>query len=183
MAVAATARVRAAGVAAGLIFVGTGPDEARLRREALALLGTAAGFAGHVSDPAALATAYASADVFLHVNPYEPFGIGPLEAMASGVPVVVPRAGGVLTYANDGNAWLSDPHPSAFGNVILNVLSCPDAPRRAEALATARRYDWGEVAPRIFKCYDELRARGCRDDAARWEARPATAVGRRETAP
>jgi glycosyltransferase involved in cell wall biosynthesis len=30
---------------------------------------------------------YASADVFVHPNPCEPFGIAPLEAMASGIPV------------------------------------------------------------------------------------------------
>lgn len=168
-AIRATACVRAAGVDAGLIFVGTGPDEARLQREAKPLLGSAAGFAGHVADTTALATAYASADVFLHVNPCEPFGIGPLEAMASGVPVVLPRAGGVLTYATDRNAWLSTPDPAAFSKAILSVLSFPDPLRRIKALDTARQYNWGEVGPRVFRLYDELRARACHDDAGRWE--------------
>ena len=49
-------------------------------------------------DRETLATFYASADVFVHPNPREPFGIGPLEAMSSGVPVVMPAAGGVLEY-------------------------------------------------------------------------------------
>lgn len=167
-AVAAVAHLRASGVPAGLIFVGSGPDEARLRRTAAALLGTAVGFAGHVAHPAALATAYASADVFLHVNPCEPFGIGPLEAMASGVPVVLPRAGGVLTYANDGNAWLSEPGAAAFGETLRDAIAQPDATRRAAATATAQAYDWAQVAPGVFGWYDTLRARGCGKDAARW---------------
>ena len=63
-------------------------------------------FCGHV-DARALARLYASCDVFVHPNPREPFGIGPLEAMASGVPLVLPAAGGVLSYANADNAWLA----------------------------------------------------------------------------
>ena len=45
-------------------------------------------FLGHLPDRRQLASLYANADVFVHPNPREPFGIGPLEAMASGLPLV-----------------------------------------------------------------------------------------------
>ncbi len=67
-------------------------------------------FYGHVGARETLARLYASCDVFVHPNPREPFGIGPLEAMASGVPLVAPAAGGLLSYANDTNAWLAGAH-------------------------------------------------------------------------
>ncbi len=41
-------------------------------------------YLGHEADRRRLADLYANVDVFLHPNPREPFGIAPLEAMASG---------------------------------------------------------------------------------------------------
>lgn len=58
---------------------------------------------GHL-DKSKLADYYANADVFVHPNPKEPFGIAPLEAMASGAPTVAPNAGGILSYASNENA-------------------------------------------------------------------------------
>ncbi len=43
-------------------------------------------FFGHLTDRERLAEVYASCDLFVHPNPREPFGIAPLEAMASGFP-------------------------------------------------------------------------------------------------
>ena len=65
-------------------------------------------FSSDISTKKLLADYYANADVFVHPNPKEPFGIAPLEAMASGVPTVAPDAGGILSYATDENAgWSS----------------------------------------------------------------------------
>lgn len=57
-----------------------------------------------------LAEHYRSADIFLFTSWYEGFGMPPLEAMASGVPVVSTLCGGVDMYAVPGeNALLADP--------------------------------------------------------------------------
>ncbi|MGI8671323.1 MAG: glycosyltransferase, partial [Luteitalea sp.] len=112
-----------------------------------------------MTTPGALAESYASGDVFLHVNDREPFGIGPLEAMASGVPVVVPNAGGVLSYANDSNCWLADPAVDALARAVVGALARPDPARLARAAETAARFDWGRVTPQIFATYDGLRER------------------------
>ncbi len=154
-----------------LAIAGGGPLEAWLREQDRVELGRRIHWCG-VLDPASLATHLASGDVFIHPNPREPFGIGPLEAMASGVPVVVPRAGGVLAYANDRNAWLATPTGADFARAI-RAATDGDAMRVATAMQTAGTFDWGEAARRYFALYDELHARqqarmsgGVRHDAS-----------------
>ncbi len=69
-----------------LLLVGAGRD-ARASDQVIAL--------DYERDTGALAKIIASADVFLHANENEPFGLAVLEALASGTPVVGPRRGGV----------------------------------------------------------------------------------------
>ena len=112
---------------------------------------------GHLG-PNGLAGVVANVDVFVHPNPREPFGIGPLEAMASGVALVAPDAGGLLTYACRETAWLVDPAPDAFARAVIDVFG--DADRRqatvARAVSRAREYAWPRSAARFFELYDEL---------------------------
>lgn len=85
----AFARVRARREAVLALF-GDGPERAALERMAP----SGVRFVGFERDRARLAGALASADALLHGCPYETFGIGVAEAVASGLPVVVPDAGG-----------------------------------------------------------------------------------------
>jgi alpha-1,6-mannosyltransferase len=113
-------------------------------------------FYGHVAARETLARLYASCDVFVHPNPREPFGIGPLEAMASGVPVVLPDAGGVLSYARTDNAWLAAAEPHAFADAVSDACARPDANRVLAARRTAEQHDWPRVARDWFSLYDQL---------------------------
>jgi alpha-1,6-mannosyltransferase len=143
-----------------LVVVGSGPLEPRLRERAGAVAPGRVRFLPHVVDRQALARLYASSDVFVHPNPREPFGIGPLEAMASGCALVAPRAGGVLTYASDRNAWLAEPTGPAFAAAVRAATVAPDRLERlARARATARRFDWPLVMRRLFAHYDDLQVR------------------------
>jgi alpha-1,6-mannosyltransferase len=136
-----------------LVLAGDGPLAPALR-------GAAAGMDGRLSllgplDRDALARCCASCDVFVHPNPREPFGIGPLEAMASGIPVVLPRAGGVREYADEGNAWLAEPTAADFADAV-RAAARGGAERIAGARTTARGLAWSRVAARYFAFYDEL---------------------------
>ncbi len=105
-----------------------------------------------------LADTLASVDVFVHPNPREPFGIGPLEALASGVALVGPDAGGVLTYACRETAWLARPEPEAFARAVREVAGDPERRRSklARAVARAGEYAWPRTTARFFQLYDEL---------------------------
>lgn len=141
-----------------LVLAGEGP----LRRELEALAGSDCGryvhFLGHVRDREALATLYASCDVFTHPNPREPFGIAPLEACASGAAIVAPRAGGILTFLDDSNAWLTQAAPEAFAAAIAELESNPDERFRRQQAArhTALAYRWDEVTDRWLDLYEQL---------------------------
>jgi alpha-1,6-mannosyltransferase len=116
---------------------------------------------GHVADREYLADLYANCDALVHPNAREPFGITPLEAMASGLPVVAPRAGGVLSYADDGNAWLVKPAGEDFAAAVRAVFAdgAAKSAKVERAIQTAAKLDWSQVAASFFDLYDELYTR------------------------
>lgn len=81
-----------------LAIVGDGP--ARLELEEL-FAGTPTVFTGYLAGED-LASAYAVADQFVFPSANETLGNVVLEAMASGLPVVAPRSGGVLDHVEHG---------------------------------------------------------------------------------
>jgi glycosyltransferase involved in cell wall biosynthesis len=114
---------------------------------------------GHL-DKETLADYYANADVFVHPNPKEPFGIAPLEAMASGIPTVAPNAGGILSYATNENAWLVKPTGEEFARAIREVVEAETlrSDKTAKALETARANTREASTDRLFATYDRLYA-------------------------
>jgi alpha-1,6-mannosyltransferase len=143
-----------------LAIVGEGTE-----RETLAAMCRRSGihnvvFPGHVADRDQLADYYANADIFLHPNPREPFGIAPLEAMASGLALVAPNSGGVGSYASENNAWIAEPTPAAFARAIRKIGAEPAEARRRTLAArrTAECYSWPEIASTYLRLYRELDA-------------------------
>ncbi|MGH9802039.1 MAG: glycosyltransferase, partial [Blastocatellia bacterium] len=141
-----------------LVIAGAGPLADWLESESSRRAPGKVLMLGHVQDRQAMINLYANCDAFVHPNPREPFGIAPLEAMAAGLPLVAPRSGGVLSYADDTNSWLSEAGAHAFASTVRSVFA--DASVRkdkpARARWTAEQYRWPDVADRFFALYDEL---------------------------
>lgn len=143
-----------------LLVAGAGPSSELLSSESEKLAPGKVKILGHMSDKAELANLFANCDAFVHPNPREPFGITPLEAMASGLPVIAPNSGGVLSYASGENAWLSEPDPVNFAEAVRKVFSCSDS-RRARimnALETSAKYSWDNSTDSLFALYDRMYA-------------------------
>lgn len=141
-----------------LLVAGDGPQKAWLERELERRSPGKYKIMGHVSDREELADIYANSDIFLHANPREPFGIAPLEAMASGLPVVASRSGGVLSYANDENAWLGECEVEDYFVAVRDIFN-DDARRERKiekALITARDYSWKKSTDKLFELYDRM---------------------------
>lgn len=115
-----------------LVIVGDGPAAETLRKQLphAVFLGVRRG--------AQLARLYASLDVFAHTGPYETFGQAVQEAMASGVPVVAPRAGGPVDLVDDGRTGYLVPPFEASGFTAAIAELAADPLRRLEFGAAGR---------------------------------------------
>ncbi len=137
-----------------LVVVGDGPADKRLR----SLMPDAA-FLGF-QDGHRLAEAYASLDVFVHTGPDETFGQAIQEAMASGVPVVAPAAGGpVDLVAPEETGLLFEPNDTAeLRASVLRLVE--DAELRARwggaARATVEHRSWTAVGDELLRHYAEV---------------------------
>lgn len=98
---------------------------------------------------AALAEAYASADVFLHCSITETFGLVVLESMASGVPVIARDEGGPSETVKHGKSgYLTSPHDIKIFVKYAYQLGTDAALRRtmaANARAQALDTTWDKI--------------------------------------
>jgi glycosyltransferase involved in cell wall biosynthesis len=140
-----------------LVVAGDGPFAAELRNSLEQSAPGRSLFLGHCHREE-LPQLYHAADVFVHPNPREPFGIAPLEAMASGLPLVAPASGGILTYANRENAWLVENNPAAFAQAVAGVYSDGPLFRRKieKARRTAEEFSWPRITANYFHLYDQF---------------------------
>jgi glycosyltransferase involved in cell wall biosynthesis len=114
-------------------------------------------FLGYVPDQT-LAVLYRLASVFVFPSLYEGFGLPPLEAMASGTPVVTSNVSSLPEIADDA-AVLIDPYdPAAIAQGIREVLTTPALRQElvAKGLACVRRYSWERSVRRIRDIYGEV---------------------------
>ncbi len=112
---------------------------------------------GHL-DKETLADYYANADAFIHPNPREPFGNVVQEALASGVPVIVPNSGGVLASANNENAWLCDLSGESFANAIIETVENKELRNQKtnNAVKFAQTHTHTNATDLLFETYDKM---------------------------
>ena len=140
-----------------LLVAGAGPQAKWLRSQADTHAPGKILLLGHL-DKDLLADYYANADVFVHPNPHEPFGIAPLEAMASGAPTLAPNSGGILSYASNENAWLVEPTGEKFAEAVREIVSNEELRNRkiARALETARQNTREASTDNLLATYDKM---------------------------
>jgi D-inositol-3-phosphate glycosyltransferase len=108
----------------------------------------------------ALPEYYRAADLCLMPSRYESFGMVALEAMASGIPVVASRVGGLAVTVQDGVTGVLVPEGDvdALARAVGSLLG--DERRRQllglQAVEWARRFGWPCVARQVVELYGEL---------------------------
>ena len=147
-----------------VVIVGDGPDRARLER-----LLPRAKFVGFQSGEA-LAEHYASLDVFVHTGAHDTFCQAVQEAMASGVPVAAPSAGGPADLVRHGRSgWLWDPDDDLSLRWAVDDLA-GDPVRRKQMGAYGRQLAEGRTWPvlvgQLVRHYEKVRQRDQQEVAA-----------------
>jgi glycosyltransferase involved in cell wall biosynthesis len=140
---------------ARLAIVGDGPVRHELEQH---FKGTPTVFTGYLRGKA-LASAYASADLFLLPSKTETLGLVLLEAMASGCPVVACRAGGVPDAVQDGyTGFLFEPtDPDGLVNAVKRALSSSvDLDTvRMQARQDVEQHSWEGATEQLRQLYGE----------------------------
>ncbi len=102
-----------------------------------------------------LADAFASMDVFVFPSETDTFGLVILEAMASGVPVVVARGGGPQQQVEEGVSGFVADNAEGFASAILGLERDPDLRRRMgqSARRHATDFSWDRVFNGVYEIY------------------------------
>jgi glycosyltransferase involved in cell wall biosynthesis len=139
-----------------LVIVGDGPARPELEKRMQHMPVTFTGYLkGHD-----LATAYASADMFVFPSDTETFGQVVQEAMASGLPVVGARSGGTIDLVREGvtGALFEPGIATDLRTQLSQILLNPDrlyAMGKAGRIAAERR-SWRSVLNELMQHYHRL---------------------------
>lgn len=140
-----------------LTIAGTGPERERLESLVVDLgLSSSVSFCGRL-DRDAMAELYRGAAVMVNSSLADNMPVSILEALASGVPVVSTRVGGVTHLVADGiTALLVPPQDSeAMAEAVLRVLKDASLANslRAAGLREVRQYTWQEIHKPLLAVY------------------------------
>lgn len=141
-----------------VVVVGDGPARRAVERAL-----PRATFLGQLTGDA-LAAAHASLDVFTHTGAHETFCQTVQEAMASGVPVVAPAAGGPLDLVSPGRTgYLFAPgDPAALRAAVEHLVADPGlrAEFGAEARASVAGRTWSAIGDLLLDHYAAVTGTG-----------------------
>jgi len=122
--------------------------------------GVAAGWLlhlGYVPDTI-LPALYAGACLFVYPSSYEGFGLPPLEAMASGVPVLVANRSCLPEICSDAAGYIDPDDVSGFSNAISEALtdSAWRTAARERGLQRAAGFTWDKCAAMTASIYSSV---------------------------
>lgn len=136
-----------------LTIIGDGAEREHLED----LFGGDAHFTGYMFGED-LAQAFASADIFAFTGTNETFGQVVMEAMGSGLPVLVPNSGGVVDLVLDGmNGFICQEDPDDYRNKVAYLRDFPERRHRMSVLALeyARNRPWERLMEELEGHYWE----------------------------
>jgi glycosyltransferase involved in cell wall biosynthesis len=99
---------------------------------------------------------YAAADLFVHTSPFEGFGLVVLEAMASGLPVLVPDVGGPSEFVGAGGVKFPAGDDIDLARLVASLSSDENERRKLGEAANlvASRYTWKRAAEAYLRIYE-----------------------------
>ena len=114
-------------------------------------------FLGYQSENT-LAALYRLADVFVFPSLYEGFGLPPLEAMASGTPVVVSNVSSLPEVVGEAGILVNPYDARSIADGIQRVLADPTLRDEltARGLVRARSFSWQASVAQIRQIYQEV---------------------------
>jgi glycosyltransferase involved in cell wall biosynthesis len=114
-------------------------------------------FFGFVADRT-LAALYRLANVFVFPSLYEGFGLPPLEAMASGTPVITSNVSSLPEVVGDAALMIDPYEPGAIADAMRQVLTDPAlrAELQRRGFARAREFSWERSVDRVREIYAEV---------------------------
>jgi phosphatidylinositol alpha 1,6-mannosyltransferase len=134
-----------------LVIIGEGPQRTWLEGQV-----SDAKFAGALSS-GELATALASLDILVQPSEIETCGHLVRAALASGVPVIAPNAGGSADIVRDGETGiLYDPEePKALRKAVSHLLACPELRERLgkKAREESGTRDWSLAITELIETH------------------------------
>jgi glycosyltransferase involved in cell wall biosynthesis len=157
----ALAKVAAAGKEFSFEIIGDGPDKAALIKQCRHLgLGKMVRFTGAVAKETIRAK-LAEADVFVLPSRYEGMSNAALEAMETGLPVLLTRCGGIDTYIDDSSGWLCEPNDQeGLTAALLRMLDTPEdkilAMGRQARQIVERHFQIERVARQNMELFEQL---------------------------
>jgi len=103
---------------------------------------------------------YSLATLFLYPSLYEGFGLPPLEAMASGTPVIASHASSLPEVVGDGGVLVDPQEPEAWAEAMVAVLTSPQKREEisAKAVEQAQKFSWRRTARETLEVYKQVAA-------------------------
>ncbi len=150
---------------AKLLIIGTGTSVKKLQKQAKKLgISNAIVFYGAENNRKKLNKLLNGCDLFVFPSIWEPFGLVIIEAMASGLPVVATRTGGIPEIVNSKNGWLIPSRNSkALAIAIAAALKRKDLLRKIGLNGrkiVEKKFNWRKAAQETIGVYQKALAKG-----------------------